>query len=298
MDNKVWNRAKAEYCKKNGIQLHIDDSDVYGKYFETPYARFESLKPEENLVQNELPVKPGDMSESPGSGIVPGLHAAMTTPALTVDIAIMTIIEGRLHVLLTKRDLPPFKDHWAIPGGFIDIENKESLEAAAARKLQEKTGLKDLYVEQLKTYGDVDRDTRSRVVTTAYFALVNHSLIKDQTPSNTQWFPLKNLEERLSSNQLRLAFDHELILKDLRKRLQKKITYTPIAFEFLDKTFTWTELRTVYETVLDKPLDPANFKKKIRTQYSIKELKARKTTTSAGRPPVYVSFEGVKDQYI
>ena len=305
MDNKIWNRAKSEYCRTHGIQLHIDDSDIYGKHFKTPYAKFEYQKPVE-----ELPFicVSHDKEETPSEAFTCDDHTGYDknfhNPTVTVDIAICTLMNARLNVLLVKRKCPPFKGCWALPGGYINVENKESLEAAAARKLKEETGLGHLYIEQLKTYGDVDRDPRSRVITTAYFSLVNHSLIESQNirsaecTEETRWFPLQNHEEDPAIGNDKLAFDHGQILNDLKTRLQGKISYTPIAFELLDKTFTWTDLRAVYEAVLNKKLDPANFKKKIRSLYRIKELKARKNIQAAGRPPVFIRFEGVKDQYI
>lgn len=304
MDNKIWNRAKAEYCLTHDIQLHIDDSDVYGKYFKTPYAKFDYKRSDDDLSV-ALPFKEktelDDTLSENTKGIINKEHL---NPSVTVDIAICTLIDGCLNVLLVKRKNPPFKGYWALPGGFIHAEDKEHLDAAAARKIKEKTGLTHLYIEQLKTYGDVDRDPRTRVITTAYYSLVNRSLIElpnsksNQKTEETQWFPLQNLEKDSVFRNEKLAFDHGQIVNDLKKRIQGKISYTPIAFELLDKTFTWSDLRSVYESILGKKLDPANFKKKIKSQYKIKELKTRKNNPSAGRPPVYICFEGVKDQYI
>lgn len=299
MDNKIWNKAKAEYCQRFGISLHIDDSDVYGKYFKTPYARFEQNRAEddgglEDAVL-ELPVF-NDTSRF--------IDRELRNPSVSVDIVTCSLIQGALNILLVKRKNPPFKGQWALPGGFIHIEDNEDLDAAAARKIKEKTGLSQLYIEQLKTYGDVDRDPRTRVLTTAYYSLVNRSLVQCQNPvinenaEETKWFPIQQVEKDSSFKTEKLAFDHAQIISDLKKRLQKKLAHSPIAFEFLDKTFTWAELRSVYEAILEKKLDPANFKKKIKSQYRIRELKARKQNTSAGRPPAFICFEGVKDQYI
>lgn len=307
MDNKVWNRAKAEYCNKHGVQLHIDDSDVYGKYFNTPYAQFEcplgrEITGTEKGIQSGLPQQ--GMRATPHPGSEPWTTIKGGRPSVRVDIAICTIINASLKVLLVKRKESPFRDQWALPGGFIDIEKKESLEEAASRELTEKTGLENLYIEQLKTYGDVDRDPRDRVISTAYFSLVPHSMIENQRirfkpeTKEARWFSLKNHQSELIRVNESLAFDHDVMLKDLLIRIQGKISYTPIAFELVNNSFTWSDLRTVYEAILDKKLDPANFKKKIKSLYRIKELKTRKSCKAAGRPPAFITFEGVKDQYI
>lgn len=305
MDNKIWNRAKSEYCRTHGIQFHIDDSDVYGKYFTTPYALFEFPNGKE-LSRDE----PESISEFHREIDTPGPDHSGTwalkakRPAVRVDIAICTIINASLKVLLVKRKSEPFKNQWVLPGGFIDIERKESLEDAAARELTEKTGLENLYIEQLKTYGAVDRDPRDRVISTAYFSLVPYSMIENQRirfkpeTKEARWFSLKNHETELNQAHEVLAFDHGLILIDLLRRIQGKISYTPIGFELVGSAFTWSDLRIVYEAVLNKKLDPANFKKKIKTLYRIKELKTRKSINAAGRPPAFIAFEGVKDQYI
>lgn len=305
MDNKIWNRAKAEYCRNHGIQLHIDDSDVYGKYFTTPYALFACLMDEEegkdqpDAGSRDVPDGADTAEMHSGPSAIMGKR-----PIVRVDIAICTIINAGLKVLLVKRKTRPFKNQWVLPGGFIDIDREESLETAAARELAEKTGLEDLYIEQLKTYGDVHRDPRARVISTAYFSLVPYSMIENQRirfkpeTKEARWFSLKNHEAELLRAEETLAFDHDLMLKDLLRRIQGKISYTPIAFELVGHAFTWSDLRIVYEAVLDKKLDPANFKKKIKSLYSIKELKTRKSIHAAGRPPAFIAFEGIKDQYI
>ncbi len=303
MDNKIWNRAKAEYCRNHGIHLHIDDSDVYGKHFETPYAKYEfNHTGESSFPTRTLPECLDDCSGQSGN-LEPVKERSCNNPSVSVDIAICSLIDGSLNVLLIKRKFAPFKGHWALPGGFIHSEDSEHLDAAAARKIREKTGLSHLYIKQLKTYGDVDRDPRTRVITTAYYSLVNKSLMgletlaPDETAEDTRWFPLAQVEKDSIFRKEKLAFDHAQIVNDLKKRLQGKISHDPIAFELLDTTFTWGDLRSVYEAVLCKKLDPANFKKKIRAQYKIKELKAKKNGASAGRPPTHLRFEGVKDQY-
>lgn len=209
-------------------------------------------------------------------------------PSVTVDIAILSIIDGALKILLIKRKYPPFRGFRAIPGGFVDIERKETLEETALREFLEETNLKGIYIEQLKTYGNPDRDPRKRVITVAYFALIPYNLVgklnieAGDDAEDAQWFSLKKLPP--------LAFDHKKILKDLRIRLEGKISYTDIAFKLLPKKFTWSQLQKVYEIILDRPLLRANFRRKIKSMYVLKELKEYRKQESAGRPSLVLKY--------
>lgn len=256
---------------------------------------------------------PGDVSGqrwrgNPGDGrvIPPGDGPvdldAYPKPAVRVDTAICTLRDDDLKVLLIRREHPPFEGRWAIPGGFVDVGRGESVEETAARRLEAETGLRDIFIEQLRTYGEVERDPRGRVITVAYYALVAWDRLSRQrirtSEAAAKWFSLKDYRRELSFLDAELAFDHDAILRDLLARLRGKISYTPIAFELVPERFTWPELRRVYETVLNKPLDAANFKRKIRSMYRIRELKGRGTTTSVGRPPRRLKLEGVKEMYV
>lgn len=179
-------------------------------------------------------------------------------PAVTVDSVVfgLDLIEKKLKILLIKRDLEPFKGQWAIPGGFVQMD--ESLEEAAERELVEETGLKNIYMEQLYTYGDIGRDPRDRIITVAYFALVkmnNLVPIADTDASDAAWFEVTDLPE--------LAFDHDIILDNAIQRLKGKVRYQPLGFELLPNNFTLTQLQNLYEIVLDSKLDKRNFRKKI-----------------------------------
>jgi len=177
-------------------------------------------------------------------------------PSVTVDIVIFTIMENDLKVLLVKRGMEPFKGMWAIPGGFVGID--ENLEDAARRELLEETGVKDVYLEQLYTFGDVNRDPRGRVITVAYFALVNSKGIhlKATTDvSDVAWHSVYALPS--------LAFDHRKIVDYALLRLRYKLEYTTVAFQLLPKRFTLTELQNAYEIIFRKKLDKRNFRKKI-----------------------------------
>jgi 8-oxo-dGTP diphosphatase len=214
---------------------------------------------------------------------------AYEKPSVTVDVAMCTIFNNSLQVLLIKRSFSPFKNYWAIPGGFVSIEKKESLEEAAKRKLQQETGIENVYFEQLKTYGEPSRDPRMRVITVAYYALVPYPQLSVITPASsedTKWFSLDCPPEKM-------AFDHKSILADLLTRLQGKISYTPIAFSLLEKQFTWTELQEVYEIILGKKLLAPNFRRKLLSMYHLKVVEGKKKTK--GRPSTLLEFGGEKE---
>jgi len=212
---------------------------------------------------------------------------AYERPSVTVDIVVCSYFDSNLHVLLVKRTEPPFNGYWAIPGGFVDIDRRESLEETAARKLYEETSLSRIHVEQLKTYGDPDRDPRMRVITVAYFALVPYNSMAHSSRDTTllQWFPICKTPEDC-------AFDHKQIINDLVIRLQGRISYSPIAFRLLENKFTWCELQCIYETILDKKLLTPNFRRKINSMYQVMELD--ETKKSGGRPSRLLLYNGEK----
>lgn len=177
-------------------------------------------------------------------------------PSVTVDVIMMSLRQRDLQVLLIKRRSWPFEGMWAIPGGFVPIN--ESLEEAAKRELQEKTGVQDVYLEQLYTFGDIDRDPRTRVITVVYFALIDAERLQVRATSDgpdVGWFSVYDLPP--------LAFDHMKILDYALSRLRGKLNYTTIAFNLLPEQFTLRELQRVYEIILHKRLDKRNFRKKI-----------------------------------
>lgn len=187
-------------------------------------------------------------------------------PALTVDIVIFALDEDDLQVMLIQRDLPPFAGQWALPGGFVRVD--ETLDEAARRELEEETGLKDIFLEQLYTFGALDRDPRERVVTVAYYALVNltgHDIQASTDARNAAWFNVSDLPD--------LPFDHAAILSAAHRRLQGKVRYQPIGFELLPEKFTLRQLQTLYEVILDRPLDKRNFRKKVLGMGIVKETR-------------------------
>lgn len=177
-------------------------------------------------------------------------------PSVTVDVIIFTLRANDLQVLLIKRGHPPFEGMWAIPGGFVDIA--ESLEDAALRELEEEAGVRDVYLEQLYTFGDPGRDPRGRTITVAYFALVTATAIHPRAgddAAEARWWSVYDLPP--------LAFDHADILAYALQRLRYKLEYTAVGFELLPDTFTLSELQAAYEIVLGETLDKRNFRRKI-----------------------------------
>ena len=177
-------------------------------------------------------------------------------PAVSVDVVIFTLREDDLQVLLVQRRNPPFEKRWAIPGGFV--EKDESLKVAARRELAEETGVRDVYLEQLYTFGDPGRDPRGRVITVAYLALVPSPLCVEagSDASDARWWSVYELPPRL-------AFDHDKILTYALQRLRYKLEYTAAGFQLLPPTFTLTEIQQAYQIVLGEPLDKRNFRRRI-----------------------------------
>lgn len=177
-------------------------------------------------------------------------------PALTVDCVVFGFEGAGLQVLAIRRGIEPFLGSWALPGGFVRMD--EDLESAARRELEEETGLRDVFLEQLYTFGAPDRDPRGRVVSVAWFALVRpdqHPAKGDTDASEAAWFEVGRLPA--------LAFDHDLILRAALDRLRGKIRYQPVGFELLPKRFTLTQLQDLYEAILGRPVDKRNFRKKL-----------------------------------
>jgi 8-oxo-dGTP diphosphatase len=185
--------------------------------------------------------------------------------ALTVDAVVFGLDETDLKVLLIQRDQEPFAGRWALPGGFVHVD--ETLDQAVRRELQEETGLAKVFLEQLYTVGSLERDPRERVVTVAYYALVrlsDHQVQAATDARNAAWFAMDDLP--------RLAFDHQSIIDLGIKRLQGKVRYQPIGFELLPPKFSLTQLQRMYEIILERPLDKRNFRKKVVSLGILEEL--------------------------
>ncbi len=177
-------------------------------------------------------------------------------PALTTDCIIFGFDGVEINILLIERGIEPFKGKWAFPGGFVRMD--ESTDDGAKRELFEETGIQDVYIEQLYTFSDVNRDPRGRVVSVAYFALVrtlDYKLLAGDDASNAKWFRLHEVPS--------LAFDHDRVLRVAHNRLKGKIKYQPIGFELLDEKFTMPQLQLLYESILEIRFDRRNFSNKI-----------------------------------
>jgi 8-oxo-dGTP diphosphatase len=175
---------------------------------------------------------------------------------LTVDCVVFGFDDGELKVLLIRRGLEPFEGKWALPGGFVGVN--EALDDAARRELHEEAGLKEVFLEQLYTFGRPNRDPRERIVSVAYYALVPagaHATKAATDAADARWFPMSELPK--------LAFDHDEILATALNRLKGKVRYQPIGFELLPPKFTLSQLQHLYEAVLETRLDKRNFRKKV-----------------------------------
>ncbi len=204
-------------------------------------------------------------------------------PSVTVDVVVFGYDgAGSLKLLLIQRGGEPFKGQWALPGGFVDME--EDLETSALRELEEETGVRDLYVEQLYTFGKPGRDPRGRVISVAHYALVNledHPAMPASDAAQAEWYCLDELPE--------LAFDHARIIDLAIKRLRAKVRYQPIGFELLPAEFTLGELQTLYETVLGVPeFNKRNFRTRILKTGILEEV--GKQENVAHRPAMRYRF--------
>lgn len=229
--------------------------------------------------------------EAPSAGYRPAAHER---PAVTVDIAVFTLLEGQLQVLLVQRDGHPFKGRWALPGGFVRVgdavhDQGEDLGQAAERELAEETGLTEgsVYLEQLYTFGRAYRDPRMRVFTVAYFALVSPELAPrvraGSDAAAASWHRVSELP------RLALAFDHDDILDVALQRLRGKLDYSDIAFELVPEHFTTAELRAVHEAIAGRRLDPGNFRRSFNrlVERGLVETMPQKRATSARPAQVY-----------
>lgn len=212
---------------------------------------------------------------------MPSNESAYPAVAVTVDVAVFTIRDDRLCVLLIRRGEAPHEGRWALPGGFVRPD--EDLDRAALRELTEETGVASgVHLEQLKTYGAPDRDPRMRTVTVAYLALAPDLAAPEAgtDAAHAEWIPVA---EALDPT-MRLAFDHAEILTDALERARAKLEYTPLATAFCPEEFTVAELRHVYETVWGVGIDPRNFHRKVSKTPGFLAPTGRTTNREGGRP--------------
>jgi 8-oxo-dGTP diphosphatase len=206
---------------------------------------------------------------------------------VAVDAIVFGYSDNQLNVLLIKQKYGTLKNKWALVGGFV--KDNETLFEAVNRELQEETGIAVNYLEQLFTFGDdIQRDPRGRVISVAYFALVNSTKFNvkaDSDAEEAQWFSIAALPD--------LAFDHKLILETALKRLQNKLTYQPIGFDLLPKEFLFSDLENLYCTLLNKEIDRRNFRKKILS-FGIIEETDKFSSKKNGRPAKLFKFNKLK----
>ena len=204
------------------------------------------------------------------------------THEITVDVVILTLKNDALQVLLVKRLTEPFKDKWAIPGGYIRLS--ENLDQAALRILKERTNVDNIYLEQLYTFGDPLRHPNSRVITCAYFALVRAEDLNVNITDDVCWHKVSTLPP--------LAYDHKEILDYSLKRTRERLELCPVAYQLLNEKFTLTEMQKAYELIMNKSLDKRNFRKKVLTTDGLIELDEY-TKSSSKRPARLYTFEHI-----
>ena len=253
----------------------------------------------------------------------------------TVDILIFSVSDTftdnyrktnkkNFSILLVKRKTYPFKDKWCLPGGFVDV--KETIDDAAKKVLANETNLHNIYIEQLYTMGEVDRDPRMRVISISYMALIDKNLLEDKLPKNADWFDislneneeqidveLKGKNEKINFSVKKeliekttmkyrynvvqndkIAFDHPVVIAIGVERLKNKIEYTDIVFNMMPKLFTLGELQKVYEVILDKKLLAPAFRRIIKN----KVVKTNNMKTGAGhRPSVLYRHKNIRTRY-
>ncbi|PYE53525.1 NUDIX hydrolase [Deinococcus yavapaiensis] len=222
---------------------------------------------------------------------------AFERPSVTVDVVLLTVLDGDLHVLLIRRDEHPCKGCWSLPGGFIRMT--ESLDEAAARVLNDKAHLQGVYAEQLYTFGAPRRDPRTRVLSVAYVALVNAARLRPVEddrirlallhvdwqgetggPASASWH----------GQLLALAFDHADILGLAVKRLRGKLDYAPVGFELLPERFTLRDLQSVHETILGRKLNKDSFRRRMLASGRLSAVGEREEDADH-RPAALYTFE-------
>lgn len=197
-------------------------------------------------------------------------------PALTADAVVLSFNGRNLEILLIQRGIEPFKGSWALPGGFMKMD--ETIEQCTARELEEETSLTGVYLQQFGCFSTVNRDPRGRVVTVASYALVHKAEVKGgDDAAEARWFEVDYLPE--------LAFDHHIIVAKAMERLREDIHFRPVGFQLLNQTFTMPELQHIYEAILNKSFDRRNFAKKMLTTQVVEDADKEEPTCCCDCPP-------------
>lgn len=206
-------------------------------------------------------------------------------PSVTTDCVIFSFNGTKLKVLLVKRGVEPFKGKWALPGGFLKMD--ESAEEGALRELEEETGFKAERVKQFHTFSAPDRDPRERVITIAYYALVKMQEVAGaDDAADAQWFDVDQLPP--------LAFDHDHILSYAQRELRKQIHFEPVGFELLPDQFTMSELQNLYEAILNVTFDRRNFCNKMKHLELLTQLEEESPAASVKRKAYLYRFNAQK----
>lgn len=195
-------------------------------------------------------------------------------PAVTTDSVIFGFDGASINILLIERGVAPFKGAWALPGGFLNMD--ETVEEGAIRELREETNIKDVYLEQFHVFSAVDRDPRERVLTVAFFALISKDKFEvtaGDDANKAQWYEWNNLPP--------LAFDHADVIRMAREKLQEKLRISPIAFKLLDKVFKMDELQRIYELIHERKYDRRNFMRKMEASGFLNKIEEGQTHCSA-----------------
>ncbi|MFT5450262.1 MAG: 8-oxo-dGTP diphosphatase [Gammaproteobacteria bacterium] len=197
----------------------------------------------------------------------------MSAPRINTNVVVYTLRDGQLKLLLVRRGADPFKNMWALPGG--QLQANEDLDSSALRTLEEGTGVAGVYLEQLYTFGEPNRDPRHRTIAVSYVALIPSDRLQLRAAMNAEgvgWFSLNELPQ--------LAFDHAHMVDVARQRLAAKLAYSTIALQFMPERFTLSELQEVYETILDETMDKRNFRKRILAIEQVVETEQVRRTGS------------------
>lgn len=203
---------------------------------------------------------------------IPSFYVNSPRHLVAVDCIIFGFEDAKLKLLIMKRKVDPMEGAWSLVGGFV--QEGESTDSAATRVLQQTTGIDDIYMDQLKCYGDVQRDTGARVISIAYYALINiqeHDRVL-ATEYGAHWLSMHQIPE--------LIFDHTQMLRDALARLRDKARFHPLGFELLPEKFSLPQLRNLYEEIYQRELDKRNFRKKILAMGIIEKLDEKDKSTS------------------
>lgn len=245
--------------------------------------------PHMNQVETEHADVLSFRSPFPPISYAPHYHRGEIGLLHSVDCVILGFYRNELHVLLHRFPYEPFVRHWALLGGFVQLDT--DLEEAALQTVRRLTGLSSIYMDQVHTFGKMGRVPSERVITTCYYALiaVEPTLSQLSTAYEATWHPVSRIDG------LDLVYDHPQMLAKALQQLRRRIRYQPVGFELLPEKFTMTELRQLYESILDRPLDKRNFNKKVLGMNLLQKLDEKQKETSR-RGAHYFRFDPTRYQ--